>query len=203
MARPKEFDEQDALLKAMAVFWRQGFDGASMQDLLAATGLSRSSLYETFGDKATLFEAATKLYFEMHGEPRVRALTTASSAREGLLAFFGQQIDACTHPALPPGCLITNTATTLESHDPRIAQLVRDSTDALRKEIRRLLKRGQDAGEVSPDVNLDDAAQMLMGVSMGLNVMARIDNNAKSLRAMARSAVEAVCRPAARAHSRR
>ena len=67
MARTKEFDERDALLAAMGVFWRQGYEGTSIPDLLKATGLSRSSLYETFSDKATLFEAAAALYFELHG----------------------------------------------------------------------------------------------------------------------------------------
>ena len=192
MSRPREFDEPLALKAAMRVFWRKGYDATSIPDLLDATGLSRSSLYETFGDKAALFEAATKMYFETEGALRREALQHKSSAREGFRNFFALQIESCMNPENPGGCLLTNTATSLESHDPRIEQLVREGAQGMVKEIRCLLKRARDAGEIAPERDIDALAQMLMGVSFGINVMARINPSRKTLEAMASSAIESI-----------
>ena len=192
MSRTKTFDRQAVLQAAMRVFWQKGYDATSMQDLLDATGLSRSSLYEEFEDKAHLFEAATRCYFDMHGQLRVRALREATSVRGGLQAFFDLQIAACLHPEDPPGCLLTNTATTLASHDGRIAELVRASTEGLRQEILALLRRGQAAGQLSAQADVEALSHLVMSVSLGINVWARMHADRAALEAMARGAVNAV-----------
>ena len=192
MSRPREFNEQQVLQAAMHVFWQKGYDATSIPDLLNATGLSRSSLYETFGDKTALFEAASNLYFQIHGAQRIEALRHAHSARKGLTRFFNLQIESCLNAEGSRGCLMTNTATSLESHDPRIEKLVRESTQAVRKELKELLVRAQKAGEIPNSKNVDALSHMLLGVSFGINVMARISPNQQSLQSMAKSAVETI-----------
>lgn len=187
MARPKSFDHREALQAAMAVFWRQGFDATSVQDLTEATGLSRSSLYDTFVDKAGLFEAAAHLYFTLHGERRMQALQQEGDALAALQRFFDLQVAACTHPELPPGCLMTNTATALFSHEPRIVALVEQSTEALRKALRTLVQRGQRQGQIRADVPAARLADMLAGLSFGLNVQARLSRDPAPLKAMAQA----------------
>jgi TetR/AcrR family transcriptional repressor of nem operon len=192
MARPREFDETEALSGAMNAFWTNGYDGTSIPHLLQATGLSRSSLYETFGDKAALFEAATDLYFRTHGQPRVDALRGATSARQGLRRFFDLQIASCLDPKSPNGCLLTNTCTSLASHEPKIEELLRKSNRMFRAELKALLLRGQQAGEIPQDRDIESLSHMLMAVSFGLNVAARVDPDRRSLQAMANAALKAI-----------
>ena len=192
MARPREFDETEALSAAMNAFWTNGYDGTSIPDLLQATGLSRSSLYETFGDKAALFEAATDLYVRAHGQPRVEALRGATSAKQGLRRFFDLQIASCLDPKSPNGCLLTNTCTSLSSHEPKIKDMIRKSRRLFRAEIHALLVRGQKAAEIPPGRDIEALSHMLMAVSFGLNVAARVDPDRHSLQAMANAALKAI-----------
>jgi len=192
MARPREFNETEALSGAMNAFWTSGYDGTSIPDLLKATGLSRSSLYETFGDKSALFEAATGLYFRTHGQPRMEALRQATSTMQGLRRFFGLQIGSCLDPKSPNGCLLTNTCTSLSSHDPKIEYMLRKSNRLFRAELLALLVRGQQAGEIPQDRDVESLSHMLMAVSFGLNVAARVDPDRRSLHAMANAALKAI-----------
>ena len=95
MARPREFDEERALRGAMHLFWKKGFDAASIPDLLNATGLSRSSLYHTFGYKQSLFDSAIRLYLRENTARGIGALRDADTLKSGLTRFFGAQIDSC------------------------------------------------------------------------------------------------------------
>ncbi|WP_028311521.1 TetR/AcrR family transcriptional regulator [Derxia gummosa] len=192
MARQREFDEDAVLDAAMRVFWRQGYEATSIPDLLGATGLSRSSLYDSFGDKLGLFEAAARRYVGQFVLARVRALREARTVRAGLREFFAHQIDTCCDAALPDGCLITNTATALATADPRVQAFVADGLRALRAELLALLERGQASGEIAPGRDVEGLSQMLLAVALGLNVAARVDRSPAALRAMADAAIAAV-----------
>lgn len=192
MARPREFDEHQALLEAMRVFWRKGYDATSIPDLLDATGLSRSSLYETWGDKQALFEAAVQLYFRDVASRPVHCLRDGDSVRAALTAFFEAQLASFRSRRNPSGCLMINTATSLESQDPRIRAMVADAIDSLRREFLDVLRRGQARGEIDAARDIEALSHMLTGVSCGLNVVARVTRDQGVLRAMAQSAVDAV-----------
>lgn len=192
MGRPRNFDEAGVTQAAMRVFWRKGYDATTIPDLLEATGLSRSSLYESFGDKAALFEVVTQAYLEQYGARQALALREAATAKEGIKKFFALQIDASLSSENPLGCLLTNTATSLDSHDPRIAKLLTTSTQGLWAEFKALLARGQANGEIRAERDIDAMAHMLVSVAMGMNVMIRVNPKRETLEAMAASAVESI-----------
>ena len=110
MSRPREFNETEALSGAMNAFWTKGYDGTSIPDLLQATGLSRSSLYETFGGKDALFEAATDLYFRTYGHPRAEALRQATSAN------LGCHLEQPTEVYRRPKCAVKDCPTSARNH---------------------------------------------------------------------------------------
>jgi TetR/AcrR family transcriptional repressor of nem operon len=192
MGRPRNFNQTEVTQAAMRVFWQKGYDGTSIPDLLEATGLSRSSLYESFGDKASLFEVVTYFYLEQYGARQAMVLREAMTAKEGLTKFFKLQINASLSSDNPPGCLLTNTATSLKSHEPRIAKLLNASTHGLWIEFKNLLSRAQAAGEIRQERNIEAMAHMLVNVAMGMNVMIRVNPQYASLEAMAASAVESI-----------
>jgi TetR/AcrR family transcriptional repressor of nem operon len=119
MARPQEFNTAEALHKAMAVFWKKGYEATSLVDLLAATGLSKSSLYATFGDKRGLFLAA----FDAYRAERARELheiLEGKPARQVIETFFRKIIADAYAPEFAHGCMSTNQAVELAPHDTEI-----------------------------------------------------------------------------------
>src|SRR5215475_5610995 len=105
MARPREFDVDDALDRATQVFWTRGYEGTSVQDLVDALGVNRASLYATFGDKAQLFSAVLDRYGDQVNGAISEALTAPATGAEAVRAWFGAVIQKATHPAGPRGCL--------------------------------------------------------------------------------------------------
>src|SRR5271169_5979505 len=101
MARTREFDRTIVLRKAIEVFWTRGFDSTNLPELLEAMGLSKSSLYETFGDKNKLFEEALDLYAKEIAASKIEKLLNASSVKAGFQAFFAEQIRCCTDRKYP------------------------------------------------------------------------------------------------------
>jgi AcrR family transcriptional regulator len=104
--RPRNFDENEALNGATKVFWAKGFDGATIDDLVAGTGVGRPSLYATFGDKEALFMRCLKHYSETIGTLAVRALSAPTDIRGAILGFLRQGVEGVTGDDSPPGCLM-------------------------------------------------------------------------------------------------
>ena len=130
MARTREFDRTLVLRKAIEVFWSRGFDSTNLPELLEAMGLSKSSLYETFGDKNKLFEEAIDLYVKEIAFSKVEKLLNASSVKVGFQAFFAEQIRCCTDQKFPGGCFLVNTAISLNNVPPALAKKIRKSVEA-------------------------------------------------------------------------
>src|SRR5258707_15806395 len=108
MAGVRRFDREEVLDSAALLFWRNGFDGTSVQDLEVATGLGRGSLYNAFGDKAGLFRAALARYAEQQGGPPLRHLAD-TDVFAGLSRMLREIVDRMREPGRPRGCLVTNT----------------------------------------------------------------------------------------------
>jgi TetR/AcrR family transcriptional repressor of nem operon len=126
--RSKAFDDATAVAAARDVFWEHGYASTSLAQLQAATGLSKSSLYETYGSKRGLFDRAVQSYLEVVIAPRLGPLETGTAGRAelvayftGLAGFFGQAPDRIARR----GCLLLNTAMELTELDPAAAELVR------------------------------------------------------------------------------
>jgi TetR/AcrR family transcriptional repressor of nem operon len=192
MARPREFDEDLALRNAMEVFWRKGLGATSLTDLTDAMGLSRSSLYAAFGDKETLFARALDRYMAEISAERVRILRDAATVREGLRDYFEHHIRVALDPRTPPGCLFVNTALEMNALPPHLAGVLGSRAKIGETAVRSLLERGQATGEIPRTKDPRSLALVIVALSYGIHVMARMHADRKKLEAIADTALEAV-----------
>jgi TetR/AcrR family transcriptional repressor of nem operon len=192
MARPREFDEEEALRNAMVVFWSKGLGATSLTDLTDAMGVSRSSLYAAFGDKETLFARALDLYMGDISAERVRILRDAGSVREGLRDFFEHHIRVALDPRTPPGCLFVNTALEMNAIPENLAEVLSSRAKIGEGAVRALLERGQETGEIPRSKDPRSLALVIVALSYGIHVMARMHADRKKLQAIADTALETV-----------
>ncbi|MFP3501638.1 TetR/AcrR family transcriptional regulator [Burkholderia sp. SIMBA_062] len=173
MARPREFDERDALLQAMRVFWSQGYEATSLADLLKATGLSKSSLYDTFGSKRELFLAA----FEVYRLERMRMLdgylTSESTAFASIQAFFEMVVEHARRDERPFGCMSCNEAVEFGPHDEEVQQLVERDFRGIEDALAGAIERGKVDGSIPRTKDARKLARFLTVTHQGLQIMAR------------------------------
>lgn len=189
MARPREFERTEALAEAMKVFWSKGYDGTSIPDLTEAMGISRSSLYDTFGDKRQLFCEAMGHYAAMVRQRRRNTLESAPSLRQGLADFFQGVIGLALHEDYPGGCFFTNTATALVTADQEIRETIRASAEMMEEELVTFLAQWQERGELAAGRNVRALARFFVGLATGMNVDARRRCNRDALEDMAKEAL--------------
>ena len=175
MGRTREFDRTLVLRKAIQVFWTHGFDSTNLPELLEAMGLSKSSLYETFGDKNQLFEEAIDLYAKEIASSKIEKLLSASSVKVGFQAFFAEHIRCCTDRKYPGGCFMANTAISLDNVPPVLAKKIRKSVENSHALFLSQIQKGQKAGEISREKDASALASAIIGTSMGMTVMARVN----------------------------
>src|SRR5580692_10526536 len=108
--RPRSFDEKDALEKATRVFRSKGYDGATIDDLVAGMGVGRPSLYAIFGDKRTIFMRALNAYAEKKGALAAKALLAPGILRDSLASFLRYAVESATEKGSAPGCLLVCVA---------------------------------------------------------------------------------------------
>ena len=146
--RPRNFDPDLVLENAMQLFWSQGYEATSLQDLLAATGLSKSSLYESFGNKQSLFEAAFTRYFETRARHMLERLEQAESplgfVRECLLSVLED-----AQRGTPRGCMLVNVANEFSTADPAVQPLIELATRRFRQVFECAFAQAQARGELS------------------------------------------------------
>lgn len=172
MSRPQAFDTSQALHQAMGVFWRKGYEATSLTDLLTATGLSKSSLYATFGSKRDLFLAAFDAYRQARARDGHRLLQQ-QPARPAIEAFFHSlfaDVNA-VEPAL--GCMSINQAVELAPHDAEVRQRVVQDLQLIEEALTRAVERGQQEGTVTSTRPARELAQLLVLAFPGLQMMAR------------------------------
>ncbi|HLI12167.1 MAG TPA: TetR family transcriptional regulator [Alphaproteobacteria bacterium] len=176
--RTKSFDPETVLRKAMQLFWRQGYEATSMDDLVRAMGINRASLYATFGDKRRLFIRALDLYGRTALAPRLAALAEAPSPLAALRALLAELVAFGAGDPQRRGCLAVNAACELGGRDPEIAARLRALRRDQEAHLARLLARARDDGEISPAHDPQSCARLLATVIDGLRVEAKRDNDA-------------------------
>jgi TetR/AcrR family transcriptional regulator, transcriptional repressor for nem operon len=172
MARPQEFETADALNKAMRVFWNQGYEATSLADLMAATGLSKSSLYGTFGDKREFFLAAYDVYRAERAR-EMEAILNTGPARQTIETFFGKIIADASAVEFSNGCMSTNQAVELAPHDPLVRHRVETDFQMIEDAFARTIARGQTEGSVKTVKDARMLASLFVVVFPGLQVMVR------------------------------
>lgn len=173
MARPQEFDTGEALRAAMHVFWSKGYEAASLADILAATGLSKSSLYATFGDKRALFLAAFDAYRTERMARLDQALNDGRPACQSIEAFFRDGVAHAGDPEHRYGCMTANEAVELAPHDGKVQQLVAEDFQAVEDAFARAIARGQADGSIESSEEPRKLARFLVVGLQGLQVLAR------------------------------
>jgi AcrR family transcriptional regulator len=171
MGRPRGFDEDEALERAMRVFWAQGYEGSSLTDLTDAMGVSRTSMYAAFGNKEDLFRRALALYTEGPAGYGARAIQEPT-ARQVATAFLRGSVRDTTTPGYPSGCLgvQASLATGASARDPHDI-LVAWRSEAL-SHLRRRFERAVKEGDLHSDADPLLLARYIMTVANGIAVQA-------------------------------
>ena len=193
MGRPREFDERQALEQAMQVFWTKGYEGTSLCDLMQAMGLSKSSLYDTFGSKNDLFVRAIEHYCETVqarylGELRARH-AELGSARAAIAGIFEATLEMAAGGETQRGCFLGNCAAEIAGQDPVATARVRAGMKAIENALYDVVKAGQDSGEIPAGRDARALARALTSSLNGLRTMAKLDPQEAGLRDIARLAV--------------
>jgi TetR/AcrR family transcriptional repressor of nem operon len=123
IARPKAFDLDKALVQALRLFWRKGYAATSVEDLTTALNLSRSSLYDTFGDKRTLFLTVLKLYSERVVGSTAKTLHESESPVNGIQTLFDGFIAGIGQESGAMGCFMINSIAELVPYDPDVTEI--------------------------------------------------------------------------------
>lgn len=173
MARPREFDTNAALERAMQAFWAKGFKATSLDDLCAATRLSRSSLYAAFGGKRALLHRTLDRY-EDQGIARIAAaLARPVPVREAIATFVGDLIDGIVAGPGRRGCFIGNCAAELARQDRATAARVRRSLERVQATFRDALARAQERGEIAAAMDVAVLARFLVAGIQGLRLVGK------------------------------
>lgn len=191
MARPKEFDRQNALGKAMEVFWTQGYEATSMTDLRLAMGIGRQSLYDTFGDKETLFTEALDRYISFN-DGSVTALLGNADPIAGIRAFFDARVRLLSS-GFRRGCLMFNSCVEVSPHDSAVASRIHSGLGTMQQSLEKALRRAAEKDQIPGDAKVGDLAAFLTTQVAGMAVMAKNQSSAEELQAVADLAVAALC----------
>ncbi len=170
MARPREFETEEALEQGMYLLWTQGYDATSLEDLLKAMRLSKSSFYETFGTKHEFLIAALTRYLDVVLGKMAEGLRRGT-ARDAIYGCFEAVLPM--KGALARGCFIQNCAIELAQRDPEIRQNVREGWRRLEDGFFHAVLRGQQSGEFDPTLDARAMARFLLSSLNGVQVLAR------------------------------
>lgn len=186
MARPREFDEAAVLDAAVQCFWSRGFEATSIRDLAEKMGITGASLYNAFGDKRSLYRQALDHYVAQSFGDRVRRFEAYLPPREAIGAFFSEIIERSLSDNQRKGCMLVNSALEVAPHDPEFQRIIAGVLYQVEAFFRRCVEAGQASGSISATHSPDDIARLLLGILMGIRVLARARPERKLLEGLIR-----------------
>jgi TetR/AcrR family transcriptional regulator, transcriptional repressor for nem operon len=173
MPRPREFDDERVLDAAMEAFWARGYAATSAQDLVDATGLGRSSLYNAFAGKHQLYERALRRYLERNTEADVALLDRPGPVKERVRELLLGVIDADLGDPQRRGCLAVNAAIALAGKDEAVTVAVRRVFARVEEALVVALERGQRDGEITGERSARALARFVLNAIYGLRVLGK------------------------------
>jgi TetR/AcrR family transcriptional repressor of nem operon len=188
MPRPREFDESAALEAALQCFWRRGYEATSLRDLTASMGLTAPSLYNAFGDKEELFARALERYLDRTTRDRLRRLEETLAPKEAIHRFFAEIIEHSVKDRQRKGCFLVNSALEVAPHHAECRAVIAAQFGDIEAFFKRCIQAGQADKTIPADVDAGDTARLLLGVLLGIRVLARTRPE--------RDVLEGVVRPA-------
>lgn len=177
MARPKEFDEDVVLNRAVNVFWCQGYEATSIQDLVEGMGISRASLYGTYGDKFALYQKALTRYSQTQQEGLCYLLDQDRPAEAIIRTLLNGVIEESRTDPDHKGCFMINAAMELANREPSIASLVKDHQQLFEANLQRIVERGQTEGMFTRQYSAAELAHYLFSVINGLKAVGKTSPN--------------------------
>ncbi|WP_367718685.1 TetR/AcrR family transcriptional regulator [Nitratireductor sp. GISD-1A_MAKvit] len=189
--RPRAFDRNEALHRAMRVFWSCGYEGASMNELAEAMGINKPSLYAAFGCKETLFREAIGLYEREEGAPVSEALENGRTARVSIEAALRVNARSYANPENPRGCMVVISALAGAPENSPVCRFLAENRRGNEDGFRRRVERGIVDGDVPETANPGRIAAFYATVMHGLSIRARDGASAEELERVVDSAIAA------------
>jgi len=181
MARQKEFDQDEVLHKAMEVFWTRGYEGTSIRDLVEHTGINRQSIYDTFGDKHSLFLQALDRYRAIQSRKVFAVLERPGSMKNNLRGLFREAAARALTAEWRRGCFVGNSMSELSGRCKETATRTCNSVAAAEKMLQRALERGKEQGDFAGVRDPRAVARFLYSSLQGLILMAKATRDRKLL----------------------
>lgn len=173
MARLREFDTDKALDAAMACFWQHGFEATSMRELTSSMRISSASLYAAFGDKHELFVRALERYMDGATRERIARLETKLPPAQAVRRFFSEIVERSVSDRQRRGCFLINSALEIAPHDARLGAEIARRLGEIENFFFRCIRAGQADGTIAAERPARDLARLLLGVLLGIRVLAR------------------------------
>jgi TetR/AcrR family transcriptional repressor of nem operon len=188
MARSKEFVPERALAKAMSVFWRSGYENTSLETLMREMGIAKQSLYDTFGDKRSLYLKALAYYRDQTNGDMQRMLDEIPSVKDGFAKLL-YGLAAETREQHERGCLLLSANLQRDPKDAVVRDFLRDNQARVEGIFVQALRRAQQQGELSPKEDAAALARFLVVTIQGMRAMARLKSDRKALEQVANVAL--------------
>src|SRR5579871_3022802 len=191
--RPRSFDETGALEKATQVFWSKGYDGVTIDDLVAGMGVGRPSLYAVFGDKRAIFLRVLKVYAEAKGARAAKALLSPQSLRDSIAAFLRYAVESATEKGSARGCLLICVAPLVD--DTEVKRFLQNAVAGGAALVEGRFRQAMGAGEIPPDFPVVERAIQVTDFARALTMRALIGTPRKTLLKDAEEAADLVLQP--------
>lgn len=175
MPKSITFDKKEVIEQVMSLFWKKGYNGTSMQDLVDVTGLNRSSFYNTFGDKYTLFEEAQSHYQDVQLGSIEQMIAETASPLLAIKTIFEGLRQEITEGRGANGCFFSNCISELSNEEPRIKNLLLKGQARSVQILEDLVIKAQSDGEINPSRNAKSIALYLMSSIHGIRITSMID----------------------------
>jgi AcrR family transcriptional regulator len=190
MARPREFDSDQALERAMRIFWAHGYRATSVQDLMEAAGVQKQSLYGAFGDKRSLFLKCLRLYTQQTLLQVARMLNATTSPMKGIervMQYASRRPEAKSGPV---GCLMANTALEMGARDPEVLSEVRRMFRGFEKLFASAVRRAQEHGEIGTSLDSVAVAQSLTNTINGIRILEKTGASQQQIQTVVEMALD-------------
>jgi TetR/AcrR family transcriptional repressor of nem operon len=173
MARTKDFDEDEVLAKAVRLFWHKGYNGTSMQDLVDGLGISRSSLYDTYGDKHALFMKSLESYKNTVSSQMCTIISDTVSAKEAIKQLLDLTTSQLLSDEQHNGCFMVNAEVEVAPHDKEVSSMICQGDQQVEDAFYRAIKKGQENGELNNKKDARALARFIFNTVKGIRVSAK------------------------------
>ena len=173
MARTKDFDEDEVLTRAMNLFWSRGYNATSMEDLVSGLGISRSSLYDTYTDKHSLFIKALENYQQMGYATLQETANNPGPAKETIRKLIELSTEGLLAGKQQKGCFMLNAAVEVAQHDKEVKNLVHRNDQLMGELFYQVIQRGKKNGEIKNPRDAKALSSFFLNTVKGLQVTAK------------------------------